>query len=493
MSGFGLVLLLCAGITIATTGIQAFIVLIMAALLGAATAIGVGDVPLAVFSALPSRLVSLFDNDLLQALPLFAAMGVLLQGLPVGGALYRTIAGLFRNHQSGPAVAAMVLGGLFGPMNGSVGAQVLGLCRTVLPQLNAAGMPAARAQGLISVASTMGVVIPPSLILILLSDAMMSAHTIALQGTNRTERIINSQDLFRGVFYPALVLFVAFVVIAFRQSTQAARQPAPQPAQQIDTLDTQASPADRWIAGISFLALTGLLAGAALGLFYPVEAAATGAVLLLGYGLASRSFDWQKLSTALEDIMAATGSLFALLIGATSLTLVLRVLGTDQLIARWLLSVPTSTTGFLLVVLSLVALTALVLDAFEIIFVLIPIIAPPLLMRVPDPVWASVAILLTLQLSFLMPPMGYALMMTRGTAHPAAPLSGIINAMKPFLLAQLAVLALVLVFPALVHLADPAHSAQRGMPNTVAPDQINKQLQLMLPDTPAMPQWPARP
>jgi hypothetical protein len=492
MSIFGLVLLGFAGIAIATTGIPAFIVLIAAAMLGAGVSIVAGGVPAIVFSALPSRLVNLFDNDLLQALPLFAAMGLLLQGLPVGGALYRTIAGLFRSHQSGPAVAAMVLGGLFGPMNGSVGAQVLGLCRTVLPQLNAAGMPAARAQGLISVAGTMGVVIPPSLILILLSDAMMSAHTIAMQGTNRSERIINSQDLFRGVFCPALALFIAFVVIAFRQSCHPETNHLPaSPGHSLP--DRPASRTDHWIAGISFLALAGLLAGVAMGLFYPVEAAATGGVLLLGYGLTIRAFTWQTLSANLDEIMAATGSLFALLVAATSLTLVLRVLGTDQLVARWLLSVPASTTAFLLIVLALVALAALVLDAFEIIFVLIPIIAPPLLIRVPDPVWVSVAILMTLQLSFLMPPMGYALMMTRAIAHPPAALSDIMRSLKPYLLAQLAVLLVVLVFPAFVHLADPDYSAQRGPAKAASTEQIGQQLQNMLPDLPAMPQLPAQP
>jgi tripartite ATP-independent transporter DctM subunit len=488
MSVFGLVLLGFVGITIAVTGIPAFIVLIAGAMVGAVVAIVAGDLPPVVFSALPSRLVSLFENDLLQALPLFAAMGVLLESLPVGGALYRAIAGLFRNHQSGPAVTTMVLGGLFGPMNGSVGAQVLGLCRTVLPQLNSAGMPPARAQGLISIASTMGVVIPPSLILILLSDAMMVAHTIALQGTNRTERIINSQDLFRGVFFPALVLFIVFVVIAFLQS----RHDAPLSSQSIRNIQP-ASRADYWIAGISFLVLAGLLSGVALGVFYPVEAAATGGVLLLVYGISSRTFTLHTLSANLDKIMATTGSLFALLVAATSLTLVLRMLGTDHLVARWLLSVPTSTSGFLIIVLCLVALTALVLDAFEIIFVLIPIIAPPLLMRVPDTVWASVAILMTLQLSFLMPPMGYALMMTRGTAHPAATLSDIVRSMKPFLLAQLTVLAVVLIFPAFVHLADPDQSTQRGTAKAVTNDQIGQQLQNMLPDLPVLPQLPSRP
>ena len=158
-----------------------------------------------------------------------------------------------------------------------------------------------------------------------------------------------------------------------------------------------------------------------------------------------------------------------------------------------LLKVPASTTGFLLIVLALVALTALVLDAFEIIFVLIPIIAPPLLMRVPDPVWVSVAILMTLQLSFLMPPMGYALMMTRGLAHSTAALSDIVRSLKPYLLAQLAVLLVVLIFPAFVHLADPDYSAQRGPEKAATTEQIGQQLQNMLPDLPTMPQLTSRP
>src|SRR5207244_12109154 len=133
--------------------------------------------PPALPCSLPGRFINLFENDLLQALPLYFTMGLLLDRLPLADVLYRGSNAMLPRSPSAPLVSGMLLGALLGPMNGSVGASVLGLSRVVAPRLAAEGIPAPNRHALVAVASTLGVLVPPSLVLILLSDAMLSAHT----------------------------------------------------------------------------------------------------------------------------------------------------------------------------------------------------------------------------------------------------------------------------------------------------------------------------
>jgi tripartite ATP-independent transporter DctM subunit len=475
VSGLGLWLLLGTAVGLIATGLPAFLILIIMALVGGLAGWLGGAIPLALFAALPGRLVNLFENDLLQALPLFVFMGVLLDRLPLASALYRSALALMPGARAAPLVAGMGLGALLGPMNGSVGASVLALSRAVAPRLRAAGLPAPLTQAVIAVASTLGVVVPPSLVLILLGDAMLTAHTIALNATGRTERIINTQDVLRGVLLPAAMVLTLTLAVAWWQGRS---QPAA-PARE------RPSRGERAMAAIALLTLLTLLGGVAAGYFYAVEAAAMGAFLLLVVALAFRLLNGEALRAVLSDTMATTGALFALLLAATTLTLVLRMLGTDRLVADLLTGLPGGEGVALGAVLGLIGLSALVLDAFEIIFVIIPIVAPPLLMRVNDPVWAAVAILLVLQTSFLLPPMGYALMMTRGLARETPRLSDTVSALRPYLLAQILVLVAVLAVPALVHVGETPDSRSRGP--QASDEDVAKRFNSMIapPDEPA--------
>ena len=150
------------------------------------------------------------------------------------------------------------------------------------------------------------------------------------------------------------------------------------------------------------------------------------------------------LRALLHDAIAITGALFSLLLAATTFTLVLRLLGTDRLVNNLVVSIPGGDTLAVAAVLAVIGLCAFVLDAFEIIFVVVPIVIPPLLIRVADARWVSVLVLLTLQSSFLLPPFGYALMMVRGAMKPAAPFRAFVKALAPFLIAQWLLLMLVL-------------------------------------------------
>ena len=211
----GLVLLVLVGLGIVLTGLPAAVVLIGVASAGAAFGVLTGVVPFALLSALPGRLVNLFENDLLQALPLYVLMGLLLDRLPVADALYRVGLAILPRGGAAQLVAGMGLGALLGPMNGSVGASVLGLSKVVAPRLAAHGVNEPTRAALVAVASTLGVVIPPSLVLILLGDAMLGAHTIAVTVTGRSDRVINTQDVFHGALAPAGLFLALSLVVAW--------------------------------------------------------------------------------------------------------------------------------------------------------------------------------------------------------------------------------------------------------------------------------------
>ena len=216
------------------------------------------------------------------------------------------------------------------------------------------------------------------------------------------------------------------------------------------------------LAGFALVALLVLLGGVATGYFFAVEAAAMGAFALLSAGLVSGRLRGAVLRELLHDAIAITGALFSLLIAATTFTLVLRLLGTDRLVNNLVAAIPGGDILAVAVVLAVIGLCAFVLDAFEIIFVIVPIVIPPLLIRVADARWVSVLVLLTLQSSFLLPPFGYALMMVRGAAKKPAPFRPFVRALIPFLVAQWMLLVLVLLVPKLVHIGENAADNTRA-------------------------------
>jgi tripartite ATP-independent transporter DctM subunit len=471
-SGFALLLLVGAGII--GTGLPAAVVLIIAASIGASLGLITGTITFNVLGALPGRLINLFENDLLQALPLYVTMGLLLDRLPLADALYRASNAMLPRSPSAPLVSGMVLGSLLGPMNGSVGASVLGLSRVISPRLNAEGIPASTRDAVVAVASTLGVLVPPSLVLILLSDAMLSAHTIAVTQTGRTDRVINTQDVFLAALLPAGLFLVLCVSLAWLSGRKAPRTLKAEPLTFNEGL----------LAGISLVALVLLLGGVATGYFYAVEAAAMGGTTLLVAGLFTGRLNGGALRSLFHDAIAITGALFSLLLAATTFTLVLRLLGTDRLVNNLVGAIPGSDGVAVAVVLGVIGLCAFVLDAFEIIFVIVPIVIPPLLVRVADARWVSVLILLTLQSSFLLPPFGYALMMVRGVAKNPAPFRPFLRALLPFLVAQWLLLLFVLLVPGLVHVGEKAGEMTRAPSKNLSEEEIDKLFNRMLPALP---------
>jgi tripartite ATP-independent transporter DctM subunit len=463
METAGLWMLGLVAVLIVATGLPAFVVLVGVAVLFAAIGAATGAISVSLLTALPARLIGLLENDLLQALPLYILIGALLNWLPLADILFRAGNALFSRTRAAPVLSAIGLGALLAPMNGSVGASVAMLSRTVQPRLLARGTPPAQSLATVCVSSTLGVVVPPSLVLILLGDAMLRAHTEAVNVTKQMTRIVNTQDIFRGALVPAGLFLALCLAVAWWTS----RRAAPAPTER--TLTT-----GEWLtAGFVLVFIVVLLGGVAGGYLYAVEAAATGAFALFAFGLLTRALTHEVIDKVLRNTMAVTGALFALFVAATTFTLVFRTFDSDVLLARLIQDIPGGALGCAVAVLAVFGLCAFVLDAFEIIFVIVPIVMPPLLTRVPDAVWMASATMLVLQASFLIPPFGYAVMMARtGTATPV-PTGALVRSLAPYLAAQFLVLATVVAFPSLTHVIGQNDAVSSSAP--LSDDEVDKQ------------------
>jgi tripartite ATP-independent transporter DctM subunit len=482
METAGLWMLLAVAVLMISTGLPAWMLLVGVAMAFAAAGLATGTFTLALFSALPSRLLGLLETDILQALPLYVLMGAMLNRLPLAEILMRTGSRALAWTGCGPALAGLTLGVILAPMNGSVGAGVAMLSRTVQPKLDAAGLTPARSAALVCISSTLGVVIPPSLVLILLGDAMLRAHTEAINAAGGTmsggARIINTQDVFHGALVPAALLLCMCIAGTWWMN----RRLSPSSPGSRSNMAPAPSAGDWFTAAASLIIIVGLLSGVVAGYLYAVEAAATGGVALFLFGVATRTLNRTTLRAILRDTMMISGALFALLIGATVFTLVIRAFGTDRWLATFLGSIGGGTWSALAMVLLIIGLCALVLDAFEMIFVVIPLVIPPLLLRVPDATWVAVLTLLMLQASFLIPPFGYSVLMVRNRTPQHLDTGDLIKALLPFLAAQLVVFALVLAFPQLIWREAPNPQEQATPTEQPSEDALREMLNRQLND-----------
>jgi len=467
----GLWMLLTLAALIIGTGLPVWALLIGTASLFAAGGWVSGAMDAGVLSAISGRTLGLLEHDLLQALPLYVFVGVLLQRLTVADALFASLSRLFRWTGAGTSVAAFGVGALVAPMNGSVASSSSLLARLVAPRLGR--MDSATATALISASSTIGVVVPPSLVLILLGDAMLRAHTEASNLPNYllgSQRIVNTQDVFHAALLPAACVLTLWLLVAWWQGRRA--RASEQPGSAVS--------GSQWL--VSLVAATAtllLLGGVFIGRVFAVEAAATGAIALVCTAVVTRSLTRAQWQAVLMDTMNLSGALLALLVGASTFSLVFRLWGTDMWITQTMQASTLPPVATAAAVLLLVALCAWVLDAFEMIFVIIPIVAPPLIILLGDAQQTAVLLLLVLQLSFLIPPMGYAVMMARtrsGLVH--ATLWRTLRALLPFIAVQCAVTAGVFLAPWTVHVLDaPAPTAtEEAAPSGQELDQLMRDM-----------------
>jgi len=423
-------------------------------LLGTAVAFaGVGHVlgifDLDILSALPLRILGLMEDDLLQAIPLFLYLGVILQRTALAADLLNGLGGLFGRRPGGLAIATIIVSVLLAPTTGAVGATVLTIGLLALPTMLKAGYDSRFACGIVCSAGTLGTIIPPSIVLILLGSFMQRANIEAqiARGAGEAAGAMTVQDIYLGAIAPVGALLLGYLAYSVAMAILRPHK-CPPPAEHFVR-----RPPLLHLLVTSFvpMAMLALMLGLVIsGLAYTVEAAATAGLVATLYAWIRGELNLARLAETVRLVMKLTAMVFMLLIGASTFSLVFRGFSGDVFVTHLLSQVPGGILGGTAVVMAIMFGLAFFLDALEIIFLVAPIAMPPLLFLGADPVWLAMLTAINLQTAFLHPPFGFAIIFLRGVAPKEIRTSAIYFGVIPFILIQLVVLALVWTYPGLV-------------------------------------------
>jgi tripartite ATP-independent transporter DctM subunit len=401
----------------------------------------------AFLSAFPSRVFGIMSNETLIAVPVFVFMGVMLEKSKLADQLLQALAQMMRRMPGGLGLAVMLVGALMAASTGIVGATVVTMGLLALPTMLRNNYDPAIATGSICAAGTLGQIIPPSIVLILLADVLSNAYQQAqLDLGNFSPKTISVGELFAGALIPGLILVSLYMIYLV---AMALLKPASMPP------ITQKVGED-----VSFLTLLGLLAGPLLlivavlgsilfGLATPTEAASVGATGAMLLALKQKQLSWATLRSVVYQSTRVSAMVFMILIGASLFSLVFRGYGGDEYVQAFLSGLPGGEAGALVLVMLILFLLGFILDFIEITYVVIPIVGPILLAMGIDPLWLGVMVAINLQTSFLTPPFGFSLFYVRGVTPPEIATTTIYRGVIPFIMIQLFMLALLWLWPAL--------------------------------------------
>ena len=406
-----------------------------------------GTFEAAFLSGLPSRLFGIMTNETLIAVPLFVFMGITLERARIAEELLDTLSSLFGSLRGGLGISVTIVGMLLAASTGIVGATVVTMGLLSLPTMLKRGYSAEIATGTICASGTLGQVIPPSIVLVMLGDVIASAYQRAqLAHGNFAPRSVSVGDLFAGALGPGLLLVLLYIVYLL---VVAATRPQAMPARKTDE-NGPASLGRIIKALIPPLVLIAAVLGSILrGAATPTEAAGVGAVGALAIALQRRALTLARLRSIMQGTLSVTSMVFLILIGASVFSLVFRGYGGDTAVRTMLNALPGGVGSAMLVVMAIMFLLGFVLDFIEIVFVVVPIVGPVLLGMGLDPVWLGVMMAVNLQTSFLTPPFGFALFYLRGVAPPSVTTAHIYRGVVPFVALQVLALLILAAFPEL--------------------------------------------
>ena len=418
------------------------------ALLFAGAGILSGHFNEALLSGLPNRLFGIMTNETLVAVPLFVFMGVTMERARIAEDLLETLSALFGRVRGGLGISVTLVGMLLAASTGIVGATVVTMGLLSLPTMLKRGYSAQVSTGTICASGTLGQIIPPSIILVMLGDVMTTAYQQAqLEMGIFSPKTVSVGDLFAGALIPGLLLvalYIAYIV------TVALLKPASMPPHPRD--ESEPVSFGRLLHAllpplVLILAVLGSILG---GYATPTEAAGVGGMGALLLALSRRELNLERLREIMQSTLRISSMVFLILIGASIFSLVFRGYGGDEGVRAVLDAIPGGVIGAMLVVMLVMFLLGFVLDFIEITFVVVPIVGPVLLAMGLDPVWLGIMIAINLQTSFLTPPFGFALFYLRGVAPPEVRTSDIYRGAIPFVAIQVLALLLLAVFPDLV-------------------------------------------
>ena len=397
----------------------------------------------------PLRIFGVMKNEPLVAVPLFIFMGVMLEKSNLAGELLEAMGSLFGALRGGLGISVLIVGAMLAASTGIVGATVVTMGLMSMPVMLRAGYDPRLASGLICSSGTLGQIIPPSIVLVLLGDILQGANEQAAEMKGILVPVpVTAIDLFAGALIPGLILVSLYVLW---QIFLAIFKPNTCPA--IQTLGELKKPSITYLLKTIFppLFLIIIVLGSILaGIATPTESAAVGAI-------GASTLAWQRgvltlsiLKKVSQETTKISSMVFVILIGASMFSLVFRGFGGDTVIEEFLKNLPGGAFSAMLLVMVVLFFLGFFLDFIEIIFVVVPIVGPILIALGFDPLWLGVMIAVNLQTSFLTPPFGFALFYLRGVAPNEVKTSQIYQGVMPFIIIQLIGLSLFWIFPDIV-------------------------------------------
>jgi tripartite ATP-independent transporter DctM subunit len=402
--------------------------------------------------AMPNRLYGIMINETLIAVPLFVFMGVMLERSGVAEQLLDTMALLFGPLRGGLSISVTLVGMLLAASTGIVGATVVTMGLLSLPTMVRRGYDPSLACGTICASGTLGQIIPPSIVLVLLGDVLSAAYQQAqLEMGLFSPETVSVGDLFAGALLPGLLLVGFYITyLIFVAWWRPASCPAI-PWQERRTIKNSELLRRTILVLIPPLLLIFAVLGSIMGgLATPTEAASVGAVGAMLLAAIQKQSTRNQLRDVVRSTTQITCMVFFILLGASVFSLVFRGFGGDDAVHAILTDLPGGVFGAVFVVMVVMFLLGFILDFIEITFVVVPIVGPVLLAMDLNPIWLGVMIAINLQTSFLTPPFGFALFYLRGVAPVAVGTGQIYRGVAPFIVIQLLVLGLLALLPGLV-------------------------------------------
>jgi tripartite ATP-independent transporter DctM subunit len=398
--------------------------------------------------AFPNRVYGIMTNGTLIAVPVFVFMGVMLERSRLADQLLRSLAQMMRTTPGGLGIAVVLVGAMMAASTGIVGATVVTMGLISLPTMLKKGYDPAVATGTICAAGTLGQIIPPSIVLVMLADVLSNAYQQAqLQMGSYSPETVSVGELFAGALVPGLILVGLYLLYLL---ILAWLRPATMPPDDVKDGERVGIGRLLLLTAGPLLLIVAVLGSILGGAATPTEAAAVGAVGAMLLAIPGGHLTFKTLREVVYRTTKVTAMVFMILIGASLFSLVFRGLGGDELIADFLTALPGGVVTAMVLVMVVMFLLGFVLDFIEITFVVVPIVGPVLMAMGLDPLWLGVMIALNLQTSFLTPPFGFSLFYLRGVCPEGLPTTAIYRGVIPFIGIQLLVLGLLAAWPALV-------------------------------------------
>lgn len=382
------------------------------------------------FSLMPNRIYSIMENQLLISVPLFILMGMILQKTRLAERLLESMAFLFGGVRGGVAISTVLVGALLAATTGIVGATVIAMGVISLPVMMKYGYDKPLATGTIAAAGTLGQIIPPSIVLIILGDILS----------------VSVGDLFSAAVIPGLVL-VGFYVIYIAIISYICKDYAP-PVPPLEGLSKSKQIFIALKNVVPVLVLILLVLGSIFaGIATPTESSSVGCLGAIALAVLYRTFSFRLVYDALKNTAKISGMVFMILMGATAFSMIFSYTGGDEVIKNFMENLPGQAWGFIALTMVVIIVLGFFLDYVEISYIILPILLPIVESLHINPVWFAILIAVNLQTSFMTPPFGFSIFFLKGVIPPQIHTTDIYKGVLPFILLQILVLLTLAIFP----------------------------------------------